>query len=275
MADDSQRAPLPAPLERAALERVLARAAELQAVESDPGESTLTEQQIIDLGREVGLSAQHIRQALAEERSRLVINDDGGRGTRLFGPGRVHATRTIPGNPEQILAWLDAWMQRVESLQIKRRFPDRMLWDPRPGILSELRRVFNLGGRSYHLLRVAEVAATAIPIEPDRTLVRLEADVSNLRAQRLAGGTAAAAGGAVVSGIAVLLHVFVPVAVIPSIIGLAGGYAISRTHVPQVARAQLALEQVLDRLERGERRGAEALSSVAAAIREGARLRAP
>jgi hypothetical protein len=37
----------PAPLERAALERVLARAAELQAAEADPGEPRLTEAQIL------------------------------------------------------------------------------------------------------------------------------------------------------------------------------------------------------------------------------------
>ena len=58
---------------RAALERVLARAAELQNASGDDTErpETLTEAQIEELGKEVGLSAQHLRQALAEERARI------------------------------------------------------------------------------------------------------------------------------------------------------------------------------------------------------------
>ena len=254
MADDL---PVPAPsssppLDREALERVLARAAELQATEADPSEPALSEQQLIDVGKEVGLSPQHLRQAMAEERSRVVAPVEGGVMARLFGPSRVHASRTVRGTPTQALASLDGWMQREESLQVKRRFPDRILWDPRPGALSWMRRALNLGGRSYHLLRVEEVGATAIPVDGERTLVRLDADVSNLRAERLAGGGAFAASGLATTGVAIALGFFAPIAVVPTLIGLVGGYAVSRTHTPQIARAQLALEQVLDRLERGE-----------------------
>jgi len=53
------------PLDRAALERVFARAAELQAHLPDAPEQ-LTEKQLLDLGNEVGIPAEHLRQALAE-----------------------------------------------------------------------------------------------------------------------------------------------------------------------------------------------------------------
>ena len=71
MADSSsQGSKLPATrLDRASLERVLARASELQAGSGETPDE-FTEDQLIDLGKEVGLSPQHLRQALAEERTR-------------------------------------------------------------------------------------------------------------------------------------------------------------------------------------------------------------
>ena len=54
------------PVTRGALERVLARAAELQSASGDAPESdAMTEAQLIELGKEVGLSPEHLRQALA------------------------------------------------------------------------------------------------------------------------------------------------------------------------------------------------------------------
>src|SRR5208283_2304861 len=62
-------------LDRAALERVLARAAELQSAAGDDAEPTegLTDQQLLDVGREVGLPVTYLRQALAEERTRVRV----------------------------------------------------------------------------------------------------------------------------------------------------------------------------------------------------------
>ena len=56
---------------------MLARAAELQgkSADADPSEE-FTEEQLIELGKEVGLSAQNLRQALAEERTRSVVPED-------------------------------------------------------------------------------------------------------------------------------------------------------------------------------------------------------
>jgi hypothetical protein len=42
------------------------------------------------------------------------------------------------------------------------------------------------------------------------------------------------------------------VAAIPIAAGVAAGFLVARSHAPLVAGAQLALEQLLDRLERGE-----------------------
>ena len=261
----------PIPLERAALERVLARAAQLQAAEADTGEMTLTESQILDVGKEVGIPAQHIRQALAEERSRVEVPAEGGRVAALFGPATVFASRTVRGAPAALFDKLDDAMQREESLRVKRRFADRITWEPRGGLATEMRRVLNVGGHGYRLARAHEVSATIIAIDAERSIVRLNASLANVRSQRIAGGSGVAVAGGVTGGILVALGVMAAVAALPLAAGLAGGYFIARSHGPQVAGAQLALEQMLDRLERGEMQRPSLIS----AITSGAGLRWP
>jgi hypothetical protein len=252
----------PAPLERAALERVLARAAELQAAEADPGELTLTEAQILDVGNEVGIPAKHLRQALAEERSRVEVPVERGRVAALFGAATVFASRTVRGTPAVIFDKLDDAMQREESLRVKRRFPDRIAWEPRGGMATEFRRIMNVGGHGYRLARAQEVSATVIAIDAERSIVRLDASLANVRSHRIAGGSAMLAGGGVTSGVLVALGVMAAVAALPVAAGLVAGYYIARSHAPQVAGAQLALEQMLDRLERGELQRPSLISAI-------------
>src|SRR5690349_13261719 len=133
MADSSSKDPAPkspAKIDRAALERVLARAAELQAGMGDAPEE-ITEDQLIELGKEVGLSAQHLRQALAEDRTRSNVPDaERGLSASLFGPSRVAASRTVPGNARDVLASIDGWMRKQELLVVKRHHADRIVWEP-------------------------------------------------------------------------------------------------------------------------------------------------
>lgn len=257
---DEPRALVPATaaLDRAAVERVLARAVELQASTPDRT-GLLSETQIIELGQEVGLAPEALRQALAEERTRTQLPVEAGLASRLFGPAHASATRTVRGTPEQTLRQLDQWMLRDECLQQKRRFPDRITWEPRRDIWGSLRRGFNLGGREYALARAREVGATVVPVDDERVLVHLAADLSSARTARLrVGGTAAAAGLVATGAIATLAAMFVVPAAMPAMIALSavptlagagGGYAVARGHATLVARTQVALEQLLDRLE--------------------------
>jgi hypothetical protein len=242
-------------LNRDALERVLSRAAELQAGEADPADAMLTEEQLVDVGREVGLSPQNVRQALAEERSRILVPEEHGGMARVFGTARVHASRTVRGNADSVFRALDTWMQREESMQVKRRLADRMTWEPRAGFITEVRRGLNLGGFGYHLSKAEEVAATVVPVDHDRVLVRLEADLANVRFQRVAGGGAVFGTGAVGTAVLLALGFFAPIAVIPVGVAAVSGFFIARSHAPLVTRAQTSLEQMLDRLERGEDAG--------------------
>lgn len=251
MADAPVPAPVPRrPLDRAALQRVLARAADLQARSGDPTD-TLTDDQILELGREVGLSPQHLRQALAEERGRR--QRPGAQGLLLGAPA-VYAERTVRGSAEQVFAALDVWMQKEEWLQIKRQFPDRIVWEPRRDFEGRVRRLLNVGGRGYSLSRTTEVGATVVPADEERVLVRLDADLSGSRRSALAGLFAATAVGAAGTIVAMALHIALIAAPAPLLGFGAAGYFIARgAHGGAVERAQLTLEQMLDRLERGER----------------------
>jgi hypothetical protein len=252
MADESGLPARQQPLDRAAMERVLARAAELQTADADPADAALNEDQLIEVAREVGLSPEHLKQALAEERSRAQVPDESGLVARVFGPAHVHASRTIKGSAAAMLERLDMWLQREESMQVKRRLSDRMLWEPRPGLFSEMRRLLNVSGRGYYLRPTREVGATVVPVDAERVLVRLEADLSNVRFERATSGAIVAGAGVLGAGALAVLGFFLPVAIVPAAVTVVGGYFIARSHAPMVTRAQLALEQLLDRLERGD-----------------------
>jgi hypothetical protein len=264
------------PLNRTALERVLARAAELQAGTGEPSDE-LTDEQIVELGKEVGLSSENLRLALAEERTRLAMRpESSGLGARLYGEASLSASRTVNGAPREVLALLDAWMQREECLQVKRQFDERIVWEAQRGLVSTARRVLNVHGRSYALSQAHEVAATVVPLESNRVLVRLDADFSNTRSDVTRGTVGLSALGAASSGAVVVVGRAVPLAVpaalvvgaaVAPIVVLSGiGYWAAKSMLGrQLSRAQLALEQLLDRLARGDLAKQPSLLSVLAA----------
>lgn len=265
MADSSSKHPVPKPpakIDRAALERVLARAAELQAGTGDAPEE-ITEDQLIELGKEVGLSAQHLRQALAEDRTRSNVPDaERGLSASLFGPSRVAASRTVPGLARDVLASIDGWMQKQELLIVKRHHADRIVWEPSQDFLVGIKRAFKIGGRDYALAQAFETSATVVQVDDARVYVGLDADFQTTKRTSAVSVAATGAVGAAGTATLLVLGVFAPIAVAPVLIApaiaLAGARAV-QTRV--VTRAQLSLEQLLDRLERGEmgRRSSDSL----------------
>ena len=166
---------------RAALERVLARATELQTSSADAPEG-ISEARLVEIGREVGIPAEHLRVALAEERSRspyAVLE----KGRLLDGLGtvQVSAQRSVQGTPAVLLENIDTWMKREEGLDPNLRQPNRMSWSPRTGPLSAIYNAINRNGRSSELLRADEVTATVTTIDAARAVVRFDADLTKLR----------------------------------------------------------------------------------------------
>lgn len=244
--------PTPPVLHRAALERVLQRAAELQAASTEVPE-TLTEAELVALGAEVGLSAAALKQALLEERMRVVLPEERGLMAWLAGPATFVATRVVSGNPRDVLTRLHVLMDKEENLRELRRFPDRVVWGPRGGFAGAIRALTRLDGRGFPLARADEVAASAVPADSSRVHLRLEA---RLHQRRTSGAQAASIG--VVSGTALSVVALALNAMLPLALGLGAvvaGFSLyeARSSYRRDAHfTQLALEQTLDQLEFGE-----------------------
>ena len=258
---------LPVRIDRAAVDRILARALELQAdVPSDP-QGQLTEAQLLDLAKEVGLDPVNLRQALAEERTRVAVPDEKGLLASLYGGASASAQRTVRGTPSQVLTALDDWMQRQESLTVQRYFSsERIVWEARRDVVGILRRT--VSGRGFALARASDVSATAIALDASRVLVRLDARLAGYRSLMAQQNVALTGAGIVAGGVLAVLSFPLLAAAAPVALLVPAAFAAGRaSHQRTVARAQLALEQVLDRLERGDAgRPPTLLSMLAAAV---------
>lgn len=259
------------PLDRQAVERVLARAAELQGGGNGSESSDLiTEAQILEIGKEVGLTPAILNQALAEERTRVHLPEERGFFAQLAGGGIASATRTVNGEQRATLAEIDTWMQRQECLCVQRRFAERITWEPQRGVVAALKRGMNAGGRGYHLMRAAQVSATVLTVDEKRVVVRLDADLSAIRKTRLEVGALLGGGGLLgAAGLGFALTVasvpFLLAAVlgaVPLAVGGAAGYYVVGTHRNLLTSAQLALEQILDRIEHRELSRPDLLSAL-------------
>jgi hypothetical protein len=247
-------------ISREALDRIIQRAAELQTGERDIGEG-LTEAELVALGNDVGIPARYLKQALLEERTRLPEERrERGLAWSLVGPGRLDAHRVVPGDRAGIERALSAWMENEELLRVKRRYPDRITWEPQVGFIASMQRGLRAGGRSYALTRAVEVAGQVTQLEPGFCHVRLSADVRNLRRARIGGAAVLAGTGAAGSVVAATLGVLFPFVALPAIgLGVLALTTLVAGRGAQLGRIEVGLEQVLDRLERGEIRAEHAL----------------
>jgi hypothetical protein len=244
---------VPARIDRAALERIIRRAAELQTAEREVGE-TVSSEELISLGREVGIPVRYLQQALLEERSPLGVPTAPGLVDRVAGPGQASAQRVVPIEADQAEQALLRWMERNELLCVQRQQRGRISWEPLGGFQAAVRRsaaALGAGKQPFMLSRAATVSATILGLESGYSHVTLVADASKVRNEYLAGGTALAGAGAASTAAMIALGALLPVALIPLPLAAGVGYTVLRRFRPAVARMQLGLERALDALESG------------------------
>ena len=251
MADDRPVAPGNA-ITRAALDRVLARAAQLQGATGEGDDAgSMTEAQIIELGKEVGLSSAAVRQALAEERSRTILPEETGIVAKLSGASVASAARTVPGNAAAVLGALDGWMQRNEGLEIKRRFADQLVWEARRDFFSTFRRALTVSGSGLELASADDVTAIVADVAPGQSHARIVANFRSTRNQKLTKGFLVGFLLSLIVGAPLAAIDINPVlALLPAAAVALGSLFVSwRSYERLVSRAQVAIEQALDRLE--------------------------
>ena len=244
---------VPARIDRAALERIIRRAAELQTAEREIGE-TLTQDELMSLGREVGIPIRYLQQALLEERSPLGTPSPPGIMDRVAGPGQATAQRVVPIDAELAEQNLIRWMERNELFCIQRQQRGRVTWEPLSGFQAAVRRsaaALGAGKRPFMLSRAATVSSTFLPLESGYSHVTLVADARKVRTEYVAGGSALAGAGAASTAAMIALGALLPIALVPLPVAAGIGYAVMRRVGPAVARMQLGLERALDALESG------------------------
>jgi hypothetical protein len=240
-------------IDRAALERIMQRAAELQAGEADVGEG-LTPAEVTALGREVGIPARYLQQAMLEHATDVVAPAERGLVGRLAGPAEVTAQRVILGEPEEAAAALAEWLERNELLVVQRQQPGRMTLEPLRGMQAALRRgsaAFGAARPTYMLARASLVSATFTRLESGYCHVSLTASLGETRGAHVGGalalGSVGVAGALVVSVLSPFWALLLP----PLAVGAGLGWYALRSYRPVAARAALGLERALDFLERG------------------------
>ncbi len=262
-----------------ALERIIKRAAELQAGEHDVGDG-LTSTEVLALGKDVGIPDRYLRQAMLEEQTRITPDVATGTWAWLTGPRSIVAHRVVPGDRATVERALTRWMTEEALLQPKRHYADRTSWEPKAGAFASIQRAL-AGKRRYSLAQAEEISGQVIQLEPGFCLVRLEADIRQQRTKRISGGSVLAVLGWGLTGATALIAPPLALAqllmLVPGVGLTIGGAMIARTYRGANERMQIALEQVLDRLERGDIRsssnqgalpGAQAFVRIAEEVRK-------
>ena len=243
----------PSKFDRDQLDRILQRAAELQAGERDPG-SELSKEELLQLGRDVGIPSRHLEQAMMEEQTRAPEQRLDGFWDRAAGPAAVRAMRVIRGDGTQTEKSLADYMEEHELLAVARQSSGRIIWEPLKGFNAAMKRskaVLGGGNKPFMLARALTVSASVTPLEAGFVHIELEAELREARAQFI-GGAAAFTTLGLAAGIVVgvLGAPFLALAPIP--LGLGLGWGVLRKYGPVFQRAQMGLERALDHVERGE-----------------------
>lgn len=241
---------LPARIDRAALERIIQRAAELQTGERDLGEE-MTEDQVLALGREVGIPARYLQQALIEERVRATPAESRWL-DRSVGAAVVAADRVVLGSPDLHERALLDWMDHTEHLVVQRHQEGRMTWEQMGGFQAALRASATAlgGGPRAMLAKAGTVGATITPLEAGYCHVQLTADLRPTRAAFIGGGAALVSVGAAATVVLGVLGAFAPVLLVPVPVAIGLAWTVTRSYAGVAERARLGLERALDQLER-------------------------
>lgn len=242
----------PAPIDRETLDRILKRATQLQTGSHEIGDG-MTEDEVLALGREVGIPEGYLRQALLEERTRGTVAPAGGLLDSVLGAADVVAERVVQGTAEGIEAALAQWMERREHFVLQRSTGGRVTFEPMEGFARGMQRLKAAVSGSHsrpYLDKVELVTATITPLETGFCHVRLEATLRGRRAGHLAGGIAVATVGGLMGAVIVIVGAPPVAALLPFVPGLFGGWGIARLFRRAVGRAQLGVDRVLDELER-------------------------
>ena len=243
-------------LTRREFDAVIRRAAELSSADG-AGDGSLSEVEGFRIAGEVGLSSEHVRQALTDVRAEGL---DVGVVDRIFGPLYVRAARVVPGTSWDLTAKIDEFLAGSQLLQSVRRTSELLLYRPSVDWASQIARAASFTSRKYYLASAKSVEVHVTSLENDRSRIEFVVDPGtrdeSIIGTGIGGGSAGLAAGSLAGwGLAALTPVGLAVGVgVVLGTGIATGitYLAGASHKKKLGEVQMEIEGVLDTLERGE-----------------------
>ena len=248
-------------LTRRDFDEVMRRAAELAADEPEAVERGFSDGEVLRIGKEVGLSERHVRQALTEVKSGgLVARPRGWRGVRkLFSRGTVWASRVIERPRDAVIEELDNFMVSGQLLQAVRKRDDFLQYRPSVDWASRVARAASSQSRQHYVAAARMVEVRLEAVDEQSTVVEIHVDpgvIAEFRAGTVATTGVVGIGAAV--GLGTVLGAIWPAALAVGVgvaVGSMGsavvatlmGNALSK----RLSEVQTEVEGILDGLESG------------------------
>jgi hypothetical protein len=199
---------------------VLRRAAELDAAVDDATGEQYGRVDLVTVEQaasEVGLSPAAVRQAYAElqtgaiEPAGAVPARHAG---RILGPSTIVEQRVVHLPPEQVRDRVGAFLRR-QTFELRRSTPESSLWRRREDVAASFRRAFDFSKNiKLEDPRAITVHLTSVVDQDGRsaTLVRLEADIGQVKTGAAVGAISGAGVAGAFAGITFALVGAPPVA---------------------------------------------------------------
>lgn len=253
--------PTPPRIDRAALDRIIQRAAELQTGDREVGDNLSTDE-VLALGKEVGIPGKYLQQAILEHQTTVTAAPDTTMLGRVLGPGEVTSQRVVQGTVDDTLRALAGWMEKNELLVVQRQQTGWMSWEPLRGMQAAIRRgaaSLDTSKPKFMLSRAELVVATVTELEPGYCHVSLTATLKSTRREHLIGSLVSTGLGAGVTATLVTVGAYLALAAVPVGLSLLVSATVLRRFRPIADRVQMGLDRALDFLERGGARDQQAL----------------
>jgi hypothetical protein len=252
------------PITRRDLPAVVRRAAELAAVDDETSDE-LSEQEVIRIAAELGLSERHVRQALYEgvkEEEPPAFLD------RYLPPPRFDVSRAIPMEAQKAQRVLADYFVAHEYMQVVRRQAETTTFEPASDAFSKVARGFQRSSK-HQLARALHLELKVRSLEPGWSHVRVRAIHKDERTSNIVGfvagsiflgvpagaGLGAIAGGMVggMAGSEVAIATGALVG-ITTFTGVAAGFfkSMKSRYRRWRERTMLEAESLLDRAEKGD-----------------------
>ena len=235
------------------LEAVIRRATELESASGGGGDA-LSEEEVLRIGRELGIAPIHVRQALAEVGANARPAEPGVV-ARVMGPGYAGATRVVQGDADEVRGRVERYLLEVEHMVIERQFADFTRYRRGTGLGTAIRRTTTqLQVRSrFAEFKLKELDVGIQPLEDGYSLVTVGVNLAPARAGMLGGGLAVgtALGTGAGTFAAIAIDPFLGIATLLPLVA-AGGWGMRPIYRNTFKSTEDRLEAFLDRVQSGD-----------------------